>query len=62
MRLYAIIHLRRAEVAALKVGDRQRNRTNDSLRGMGKGGRRDVLATTANSDAAPSFFEDVQWP
>jgi integrase/recombinase XerD len=38
------VGLRRAEIAALKVGDLHRNRGYDSLRVSRKGGRRDALA------------------
>jgi integrase/recombinase XerD len=38
------VGLRRAEIAALKVGDLHQNRGYDSLRVMRKGGRRDALA------------------
>ena len=38
------VGLRRAEIAALKVGDLHQNRGYDSLRVIRKGGRRDALA------------------
>jgi integrase/recombinase XerD len=38
------VGLRRAEIAALRVGDLHQNREYDSLRVVRKGGRRDVLA------------------
>jgi integrase len=38
------VGLRRAEIAALKVGDLHQNRGFDSLRVVRKGGRRDALA------------------
>src|SRR5579864_9831623 len=38
------VGLRRAEIAALKVGDLHQNRGYDSLRIVRKGGRRDALA------------------
>jgi site-specific recombinase XerD len=40
------VGLRRAEIAALRVGDLHQNRGYDSLRVMRKGGRRDALAIT----------------
>jgi integrase/recombinase XerD len=43
--------LRRAEIAALKVGDLHKNRGYDSLRVMRKGGRRDALAINPQTAA-----------
>ncbi|MBV9826971.1 MAG: site-specific integrase [Alphaproteobacteria bacterium] len=43
--------LRRAEIAALKVGDLHQNRGYDSLRVMRKGGRRDALAINPQAAA-----------
>jgi integrase/recombinase XerD len=40
------VGLRRAEIAALKIGDLHQNRGYNSLRVMRKGGRRDALATS----------------
>ena len=45
------VGLRRAEIAALKVGDLHQNRGYDSLRVMRKGGRRDALAINAQTAA-----------
>lgn len=42
------VGLRRAEIAALKVGDLHQNRGYDSLRVIRKGGRRDALAIHPN--------------
>jgi integrase len=43
--------LRRAEIAALKVGDLHQNRGYDSLRVSRKSGRRDVLAINSRTAA-----------
>jgi integrase/recombinase XerD len=45
------VGLRRAEIAALKVGDMHQNRGYDSLRVMRKGGRRDALAINPQTAA-----------
>ena len=45
------VGLRRAEIAALKVGDLHQNRGYDSLRVMRKGGRRDALAINPQTTA-----------
>jgi integrase/recombinase XerD len=45
------VGLRRAEIAALKVGDLYQNRGYDSLRVMRKGGRRDALAINPQTTA-----------
>src|SRR5713101_10165044 len=45
------VGLRRAEIAALKVGDLHQNRGFDSLRVMRKGGRRDALAINPQTAA-----------
>ena len=45
------VGLRRAEIAALRVGDLHQNRGYDSLRIMRKGGRRDALAINAQTAA-----------
>jgi integrase/recombinase XerD len=45
------VGLRRAEIAALKVGDLHQNRGYDSLRMMRKGGRRDALAINTQTAA-----------
>jgi len=45
------VGLRRAEIAALKVGDLHQNRGYDSLKVMRKGGRRDALAINPQSAA-----------
>jgi integrase/recombinase XerD len=45
------VGLRRAEIAALKVGDLHQNRGYDSLRLMRKGGRRDALAINPQTAA-----------
>ena len=45
------VGLRRAEIAALKVGDLHQNRGYDSLRVMRKGGRRDALAINPQTAA-----------
>jgi integrase/recombinase XerD len=47
------IGLRRAEIAALTVGDLHQNRGFDSLRVMRKGGRRDALAINPQTAAHP---------
>jgi hypothetical protein len=52
-RLAALSSLRRAEIAALKVGDLHQNRGYDSLRVVRKGGRRDALAINLQT-AAPA--------
>jgi integrase len=45
------VGLRRAEIAALKVGDLHQNRGYDSLRVSRKGGRRDALAINPQTAA-----------
>ena len=45
------VGLRRAEIAALKVGDLHQNRGYDSLRVQRKGGRRDALAINPQTAA-----------
>jgi len=45
------VGLRRAEIAALKVGDLHQNRGFDSLRASRKGGRRDALAINPQTAA-----------
>jgi site-specific recombinase XerD len=45
------VGLRRAQIAALKVGDLHQNRGFDSLRVMRKGGRRDALAINPQTAA-----------
>jgi integrase/recombinase XerD len=45
------VGLRRAEIAALKVGDLHQNRGYDSLRVIRKGGRRDALAINPQTAA-----------
>jgi integrase/recombinase XerD len=45
------VGLRRAEIAALKVGDLRQNRGYDSLRVVRKGGRRDALAINPQTAA-----------
>ena len=45
------VGLRRAEIAALRVGDPHQNRGYDSLRVMRKGGRRDALAINPQTAA-----------
>jgi len=63
------IGLRRAKIAALKVGDLHKNRGFDSLRVIRKGGRRDALAIHPNAvkriqaylDAA-GHGEDLEGP
>src|SRR6266851_4121488 len=45
------VGLRRAEIAALKVGDLHENRGDNSLRVMRKGGRRDALAINPQTAA-----------
>src|SRR5205085_10261868 len=45
------VGLRRAEIAALTVGDLHQNRGYDSLRVMRKGGRRDALAINPQTAA-----------
>jgi integrase/recombinase XerD len=45
------VGLRRAEIAALKVGDLHQNRGYDSLKVMRKGGRRDALAINPQTAA-----------
>jgi site-specific recombinase XerD len=45
------VGLRRAEIAALKVGDLHQNRGYDSLRVLRKGGRRDALAINPQTAA-----------
>jgi integrase/recombinase XerD len=45
------VGLRRAEIAALKVGDLHQNRGDDSLRVVRKGGRRDALAINPQTAA-----------
>src|SRR6202167_2954233 len=45
------VGLRRAEIAALKVGDLHQNRGYDSLRVTRKGGRRDALAINTQTGA-----------
>ena len=45
------VGLRRAEIAALTVGDLHQNRGNDSLRVMRKGGRRDALSINPQTAA-----------
>jgi integrase/recombinase XerD len=45
------VGLRRAEIAALRVGDLHQNRGYDSLRVMRKGGRRDALAINPQTAA-----------
>ena len=51
--------LRRAEIAALQVGDLHQNCGYDSLRVMGKGGRRDALAINPQTAARIRAYLDV---
>src|SRR5215469_12188569 len=52
------VGLRRAEIAALKVGDLHQNRGYDSLRVMRKGGRRDALAINPQTAARLRAYLD----
>jgi site-specific recombinase XerD len=63
------VGLRRAEIAALKVGDLHQNRGFDSLRVLRKGGRRDALAINPQTAArlrayleASGHGDDVDGP
>jgi integrase/recombinase XerD len=63
------VGLRRAEIAALKVGDLHQNRGFDSLRVIRKGGRRDALAINPQTAArlrdylaAAGHAEDMDGP
>jgi integrase/recombinase XerD len=63
------VGLRRAEIAALTVGDLHQNRGYDSLRVMRKGGRRDALAINPQTAArlrayleAPEHGADTDGP
>src|ERR1700674_1499818 len=53
------VGLRRAEIAALKVGDLHQNRDNDSLRVMRKGRRRDALAINPQNAARIRAYLDA---
>ena len=53
------VGLRRAEIAALKVGDLHQNRGYDSLRVMRKGGRRDALAINPQTTARLRAYLDA---
>lgn len=53
------VGLRRAEIAALKVGDLHQNRGYDSLRVMRKGGRRDALAINPQTAARIRAYLDT---
>jgi integrase/recombinase XerD len=53
------VGLRRAEIAALKVGDLHQNRGYDSLRVMRKGGRRDALAINPQTAARIRAYLDL---
>jgi integrase/recombinase XerD len=52
------VGLRRAEIAALKVGDLHQNRGYDSLRVMRKGGRRNALAINPQTAARLRVYLD----
>jgi integrase/recombinase XerD len=52
------VGLRRAEIAALKVGGLHQNRGYDSLRVMRKGGRRDALAINPQTTARLRAYLD----
>jgi hypothetical protein len=52
------VGLRRAEIAALKVGDLHQNRGYDSLRVARKGGRRDALAQSPDRCTHPRLSRD----
>jgi integrase/recombinase XerD len=53
------VGLRRAEIAALKVGDLHQNRGYDSLKVMRKGGRRDALAINPQTAARLRAYLDA---
>jgi integrase/recombinase XerD len=53
------VGLRRAEIAALKVGDLHQNRGYDSLRVVRKGGRRDALAINPQTAARLRAYLDL---
>ena len=53
------VGLRRAEIAALTVGDLHQNRGYDSLRVMRKGGRRDALAINPQTAARLRAYLDA---
>jgi integrase/recombinase XerD len=53
------VGLRRAEIAALRVGDLHQNRGYDSLRVMRKGGRRDALAINPQTAARIRTYLDA---
>src|SRR5215471_8731222 len=53
------VGLRRAEIAALKVGDLHQNRGYDSLRVSRKGGRRDALAINPQTTARLRAYLDA---
>src|ERR1700730_15150488 len=53
------VGLRRAEIAALTVGDLHQNRGYDSLRVMRKGGRRDALAINSQTAARLRTYLDA---
>jgi integrase/recombinase XerD len=53
------VGLRRAEIAALKVGDLHQNRGYDSLKVMRKGGRRDALAINPQTAARLRTYLDA---
>ena len=53
------VGLRRAEIAALKVGDLHQSRGYDSLRVMRKGGRRDALAINPQTAARLRAYLDA---
>jgi len=53
------VGLRRAEIAALKVGDLHQNRGFDSLRVLRKGGRRDALAINPQTAARIRAYLDA---
>jgi integrase/recombinase XerD len=55
----AQVGLRRAEIAALKVGDLHQNRGYDSLRVVRKGGRRDALAINPQTAARLRAYLDL---
>ena len=53
------VGLRRAEIAALTVGDLHQNRGYDALRVTRKGGRRDALAINPQSAARIRAYLDL---
>src|SRR6201987_2422473 len=56
------VGLRRAEIAALKVGDLHQNRGYDSLRVSRKGGRRDALAINPQTAARLRAYLETSGP